>query len=197
MEKLKNIVCTIDYCENKTLTHKKGYCSTHYRRWKKYGDPTKTLRPNHGLTHTKAYRSWAAAKNRVFNRKGSDYGYYGGRGITMYAPWAKNFLQFYKDVGDAPSKNHTLDRIDPNKGYEPGNVRWASRWAQSVNQRMRKDNRSGYRGVSFTKDGKWVANITSHGSQYYLGVFESAEEAALKRDSVAKKLHGELAKLNF
>lgn len=62
------------------------------------------------------------------------YPNYGGRGILVCEPWRTSFEAFMRDVGPAPP-GHTIDRRDVNGGYEPGNVRWATRTVQARNTR--------------------------------------------------------------
>ena len=80
------------------------------------------------------YRLWQNIKNRCLNPKATDYRYYGGRGITVCEEWAGDFSRFLQDVGRRPEPGLTLDRIDPDAGYAPGNVRWVGRLEQSRNR---------------------------------------------------------------
>lgn len=79
--------------------------------------------------------AWCAAKARCFNVKSPRYPEWGGRGITMHPEWIDSFQAFLGHVGRRPSPKMTLDRIDNNGNYEPGNVRWASKSQQRINQR--------------------------------------------------------------
>lgn len=88
----------------------------------------------HGLINTPEYYTWKSMIQRCTNPKARAYNHYGGRGITVCDSWMV-FENFYKDMGVRPSEQHTLDRIDNSKGYEPGNCRWATRLQQSRNTR--------------------------------------------------------------
>jgi len=82
---------------------------------------------------SKVYGTWVDMKQRCLNPNITQYARYGGRGITVCKKWADSFEAFYKDVGEPPTSKHTLDRINNDKGYEPKNVRWATRKEQSNN----------------------------------------------------------------
>lgn len=84
------------------------------------------------------YNAWAAAIQRCTNPKNGRYRDYGGRGITVYRGWRDSFAAFLFDVGPRPSPKHSLDRRDNDRGYEPGNVRWATRVEQDANKRRRR-----------------------------------------------------------
>ena len=88
--------------------------------------------PKHGMSRTKVYRNWVAMRQRCENPNHQHYHLYGGAGKTVCERW-KDFVNFYADVGDCPP-GMTLDRIDGSRGYEPGNVRWASRQQQANNR---------------------------------------------------------------
>ena len=73
-------------------------------------------------------------KYRCTNPNSHKYPRYGGRGITVCDEWLESFQAFYDHIGDAPTPKHSLDRIDNDGNYEPGNVRWATPHQQRVNQ---------------------------------------------------------------
>jgi len=74
-------------------------------------------------------------KARCENPNRPDYKFYGGRGITVCDQWRKSFVAFLADVGEKPGPRYSLDRIDNLRGYEPGNVRWATHTEQMRNCR--------------------------------------------------------------
>jgi len=88
-----------------------------------------------GPSRTKEYRVWAHIKDRCYRPNDKSYHNYGGRGIGMNAEWRASYTAFLEGVGRAPSPKHSLDRIDNDKGYEPGNVRWATQEQQLRNTR--------------------------------------------------------------
>jgi hypothetical protein len=86
---------------------------------------------------TPEYDAWIQAKNRCNNYRSENYKDYGGRGIRMWPGWLNNFPAFYKHIGPRPSPKHSLDRIDNDGHYEPGNIRWATAKEQAANKRKR------------------------------------------------------------
>lgn len=90
----------------------------------------------HGMTGTPTYVSWAGMIQRCFDQNSTSYPRYGARGITVCERWLA-FENFYADMGERP-EGYSLDRIDPNGNYQPGNVRWATDEHQNNNKRNSK-----------------------------------------------------------
>lgn len=80
------------------------------------------------------YWVWASMHSRCYNEAEEKYPRYGGRGITICDRWRHDFAAFLADMGPRPSKAHSIDRIDNDGNYEPGNCRWATAKEQSRNQ---------------------------------------------------------------
>jgi len=88
--------------------------------------------PKHGYWRTGVYNSWRSMKERCTNPSHKAWHRYGGRGIEVCERWMK-FELFLKDMGNRPD-GHTIDRIDCDKGYEPGNCRWVPEARQNCNK---------------------------------------------------------------
>jgi len=115
------------YCERKVQdAYRKKYKKIHGVNF---------VAHSHGRSGSPEYVAWAGMKARTTNPKIGCWEYYGGRGITMCQEWKDDFLAFYYHVGPKPSPGHSIDRIDPDGNYEPGNVRWATMAEQSKNKR--------------------------------------------------------------
>lgn len=90
----------------------------------------------HGESKTRLYRIWATMKERCGNSNAHAYSEYGGRGITVCREWEHDFVAFREwSFAHGYSESLSLDRIDNDKGYSPGNCRWATRSEQQRNKR--------------------------------------------------------------
>lgn len=125
----------------------------------------------HGMRNTATYRSWISAKDRATNKKSKDFYRYGAIGLGMAERWLK-FENFLEDMGERPSGT-SIDRIDPRKGYEPGNCRWATPAEQARN---RKD-------LTIIKTKTGFVPLIDYAKQ--LGITKGAAHLRFKRKKLA------------
>ncbi|HCI6737405.1 TPA: hypothetical protein NPP51_003422 [Klebsiella quasipneumoniae subsp. quasipneumoniae] len=146
----------------------------------------------HGMESHPDYNCWHMMLSRCHNPKSKSYSDYGAKGIFVCDEWRADPRPFLEHIGPRPSRRHSVDRIDSTKGYEPGNVRWATPSEQCLNRRGKKDTTSAFRGVYLHREtGKWVAHITHPGKKRkYLGLFATEVEAYAAYVDAYIKIHG-------
>lgn len=149
------------------------------------------LNKTHGLRGTPEYGIWSRMRQRCSNKANKDYAKYGGRGIQVADRWL-DFANFIQDLGRRPSAKHTLERLDVNGNYEPGNVIWCADLSrQAFNQNRKSNNRSGRSGVYKNKrTGKWEAFTFAGGTHVRHGSFDTLEDAANCRAAAELKIYG-------
>ena len=159
----------------------------------------------HSMSKNRVYKIWCGIKSRCFNPNRDSFGAYGEVGILMQQDYAEDFLEFYKEVGNPPDKYSSIDRIDNQKGYIKGNMRWSSHYEQSRNKSMPRNNSSGFTGVvweinkkngltrvcTFWREavnGKIKARKKSFSVNKY-GLMEAFAMACLERDRAIARLN--------
>ena len=99
-------------------------------------DRTRASVTTHGQWGSPEYWAWHSMLQRCYNTHHKQFHDYGGRHIAVCEPWRVSFAAFFADLGPRPTPQHTLERLDNNQGYFPGNVTWATRAAQQRNRRV-------------------------------------------------------------
>lgn len=148
----------------------------------------------HGLATTKIYHIFWGMLNRCYKETNSAYEYYGGKGIKVCEEWNgfDKFMNFYEwAMGNGYKEGLQLDRIDNDKDYCPENCRWVTAEENARNQKVRKDNTSGYKGINFDKrKNLWAVRISANGKRLYVGRFKKLDDAVKARKEAEKKYWG-------
>lgn len=158
-----------------------GVCYVRNGHAKSCGHCGRTRRHSHtaGDGVSPEYAAWNDARARCRSPKHPQYANYGGRGIVVCELW-QDFANFLADMGERPGPGYSLDRIDPNGNYEPGNCRWIPTRLQAGNQR---------RSWWALLDGAWVP-ITRAAAR--LGVDYASLRANPDKHGVTLKRRAEL-----
>jgi hypothetical protein len=105
-----------------------------YPRWERTEELPQTTQAGPWRGRETEYRAWQGMRQRCLNPNATGYTRYGGRGIKVCSEWLGSFDAFYGHVGPRPGTGFSLDRINNDGNYEPGNVRWATHETQARNK---------------------------------------------------------------
>ena len=150
----------------------------------------------HGMSRTRIYAIWADMRIRCSEtKKNAAWEKYGAKGIRVCEEWnnlENGFLNFYnwaikngykEEKRPNGRAKYTIDRIDGTKGYSPDNCRWVDYETQNCNLALPSTNKSGYRGVSWSrKEKKWVCIISVNNRSVRIGAYETQKEAIEARN---------------
>ena len=150
-------------------------CINHLPHNKKFGE-----------FRSKVYDAWKNAKVRCYDDDYSSTEKYKGRGIYMSEEFLNDFDVFYTYIGDPPSEEHTLERLDVNGNYERGNLAWVLMQFQARNKTKLKNNTSGVTGVSWKND-KGKLHAVASWRQFD----ESSQRIRIKSKSFSADKYGE------
>ena len=144
----------------------------------------KAANRTHGLWGTRIYKLWDAMRWRCKTKAASHYRHYGARRITVCDEWEDVRVFRAWAMGHGYQEGLSLDRIDNDGNYEPGNCRWVTQTIQTQNSvLLRRNNTSGYRGVFLHKPDRWCAAIGVKRKKQHLGLFDRPEDAAKAYDA--------------
>lgn len=163
--------CSVEGCKNPVKS--RGLCNKHYKRYLKHGDPLlgKKERELHGKSNSPEYKSWDNMKTRCSNPRHESYYLYGGQGIRVCEEWEKSFSAFYKDMGEKPSPEYHIDRIDGKKDYTPENCRWSSPKENARNTTQIKLNMEIADSIRFKyKNGETISNLAKENNISYSAI---------------------------
>ncbi len=105
------------------------------RRYAANPEKYKAQSRDQAQNHHPLYSTWQNMRQRCVNPKHPAYSHYGERGVTVCERWSNSFKAFLEDMGEKPSPELSIDRIDNDGNYEPGNCRWATKSQQMLNRR--------------------------------------------------------------
>ena len=108
-----------------------------YKKTTKHGQSRRTNDAKTSIGNI-TYRSWVYMKQRCYNPNHADYPHYGGKGVIVCESWKNSFENFVDYMGERPSKEYSINRIDVNGNYEPGNCEWSNRQEQGQNRTTTK-----------------------------------------------------------
>lgn len=149
----------------------------------------------HGLSYLKEYAIFRTIMARCYSPNDHNYKYYGARGIRVFPAWIGNqklFIDYIKSLPNYNIPKYSLDRINNNGNYEPGNLRWVSKSTQVLNRnryiRLNNLQISGNDLIHWDKSkNKWRVRVTIDGKRKHLGHFNIIDAAIIARNDFISK----------
>ncbi len=132
------------------------------------------------------YSIYNNMKGRCYDELNVNYNNYGGRGIVVCDKWLWSFESFAVDMGNRPSMNYSLDRIDNDGNYEPSNCKWSTLKEQANNKRVYITSKTGYSGIRLTASGTYQVRTMGEG-RTLLGCFLTLDEALIAQTNNTKQ----------
>lgn len=170
---MTDAICATDGCPEPVRC--RSLCARHYDAKLRLD---RGMKPQTGRRSHPLYNTWAAIVDRTGNPDNACFAHYGGRGIALHPEWRADpdaFLRWIDETLGARPSGCSLDRIDNDGDYAPGNLRWATRREQARNSRPALRSEAG---VYLRPSGRWQAKIPGN---RYLGTFATKGEALAAR----------------
>lgn len=143
----------------------------------------------HGAGYEPWIAQWRAMVRRTTNPKDVSYEHYKKRGISIEPDFIVDPWAFYEEIGEYPGKNYTIERIDNDKGYLRGNIKWATQAANNMNKSLYKNNKSGTSGILWDKKRQqWKVDKRFNNKRYYGGRYDDLKDAEKVLNSILKKI---------
>lgn len=144
----------------------------------------------HGGHNTRLYTAWNNMLSRCVYKNAKNNKDYGGRGISVCEEWLE--FENFRDwaMANGYTDNLTIERKNVDGNYEPGNCTWVTAQEQMFNTRIPQDNKSGHKGVIYSKKShKWYAFIVINRRQISLGLYDLYEDAVKSREDGERKYY--------
>lgn len=130
-------------------------------------DRVREFSTKHKMSHSSEYHAWGNMIQRCTNPNNPEYKNYGARGIIVCREWLNSFEVFFKDMGEKPFSDYSLDRKNNDKGYEKNNCRWIDSSTQAINTRRRENKTTGITNISYSKrDDLFYVDIARKGKRH-------------------------------